>query len=182
AAVEQRLLLAIPFWIILMSFTFAALLKVRPWPGMQVVACALAALILLDGLVPSVRYIYSKTTSPFSIGQYAQEQVAVSRFLKNIVAGKVPANPPRLERNEFNRVEGVSEPPYETLICQSEAHSIIHLFLHDYDDAKILSLCGGSATFVMTTQDIWIPNKRAIVDYIPRGKDLKLIWERDPGV
>src|SRR5881394_1023972 len=60
-AVEQRLLLAIPFWIILMSFTLAALLKLRPWPGVQVVACALAALILLDGLVPSVRYIYAKT-------------------------------------------------------------------------------------------------------------------------
>src|SRR4030095_15139110 len=67
-AVEQRLLLAIPFWIILMSFTFAALLKLRPGPGVQVVACTLAAIILLDGLVPSVRYIYSKTTSPFSIG------------------------------------------------------------------------------------------------------------------
>ena len=38
SAVEQRLLLAIPFWIILMSFTFAALLKLRPWPGVQVVA------------------------------------------------------------------------------------------------------------------------------------------------
>src|SRR5216117_2177307 len=74
AAVEQRLLLAIPFWIILMSFTFAALLKLRPWPGVQVVACALGALILLDGLVPSVRYIYSKTTSPFSVGQLAQHQ------------------------------------------------------------------------------------------------------------
>ena len=72
AAVEQRLLLAIPFWIILMSFTFAALLKLRPWPGVQIVTCALAALILLDGLVPSFRYIYSKTKSPFSIGQYAQ--------------------------------------------------------------------------------------------------------------
>ena len=36
-AVEQRLLLAIPFWIILMSFTFAALLKLRPWPGVQIV-------------------------------------------------------------------------------------------------------------------------------------------------
>ena len=31
-------LLAIPFWVILMSFTFAALLKLRPWPGVQIVA------------------------------------------------------------------------------------------------------------------------------------------------
>jgi hypothetical protein len=64
AAVEQRLLLAIPFWIILMSFTFAALLKLRPWPGVQILFCAIAALILLDGLIPSIRYIYAKTKNP----------------------------------------------------------------------------------------------------------------------
>ena len=61
---EQRLLLAIPFWIILMSFTFAGLLKLRRWPGAQIVLGVLAALILLHGLVPSVRYIYAKTKSP----------------------------------------------------------------------------------------------------------------------
>jgi DNA-binding beta-propeller fold protein YncE len=179
-AVEQRLLLAIPFWIILMSFTFAALLKLRPWPGVQIVVCALAALILLDGLVPSVRYIYSKTKSPFSIGQYAQHQVAVSRFLKHVVAGQEHPEPPRLERDEFNRIKGIPDPPYETLICQGDAYSIIHLFLHDYDDNKILSFCGLPFFFVMSEQDVWNANKKAIVTYPSTNKDLKLIWERDP--
>ena len=142
-AVEQRLLLAIPFWIILMSFTFAALLKLRPWPACKSLLCALAALILLDGLVPSVRYIYSKTTSPFSIGYYAQHQVAVSRFLKHVVAGQEHPGPPHLERDEFNRIKGIPDPPYDTFICQNDAYSIIHLFLHDYDDDKILSFCAG---------------------------------------
>src|SRR4029077_4566613 len=180
AAVEQRLLLAIPFWIILMSFTFAALLKLRPWPGVKIVVCALAALILLDGLVPSVRYIYSKTKSPFSIGQYAQHQVAVSRFLKHVVAGQEHPEPPRLERDEFNRIKGIPDPPYETLICQGDAYSIIHLFLHDYDDNKILSFCGLPFFFVMSEQDVWNANKKAIVTYPSTNKDLKLIWERDP--
>src|SRR6266699_2978199 len=71
-AIENRLLLPIPFWIILMSFTFAGLLKLRPWPGIQIVLGAVAMLILLDGLVPSVRYIYSKTKNPFGIRYYAQ--------------------------------------------------------------------------------------------------------------
>ena len=31
--IENRLLLPIPFWVILMSFTFGGLLKLRPWPG-----------------------------------------------------------------------------------------------------------------------------------------------------
>jgi DNA-binding beta-propeller fold protein YncE len=180
-AVEQRLLLAIPFWIILMSFTLAGLLKLRPWPGMQVVACALAALILLDGLVPSVRYIYSKTTSPFSIGQYAQHQVAVSRFLKHVVVGQEHPGPPHLERDEFNRIKGLPDPPYDTFICQNDAYSIIHLFLHDYDDDKILSFCAGLPFWVvMTEQEVWDANKKAILNYAPTNKDLKLIWERDP--
>src|SRR5206468_5227060 len=79
-ALEQRLLLGIPFWIILMSFTLAGLLKLRPWPGVQILFCTIAALILLDGLIPSIRYIYAKTKSPFSIGQFAQYEVAVTRF------------------------------------------------------------------------------------------------------
>src|SRR5207247_828614 len=131
-AVEQRLLLAIPFWIILMSFTLAGLLKLRPWPGVQVVLGVLAGLILLDGLVPSVRYIYSKTKSPFAIHYYAQHQVAVSRFLRHVVAGEEHPGPPRLERDEFNRLKRIPDPPYDTLICQNDAYSIIHLFLLHY--------------------------------------------------
>ena len=56
-AIENRLLLPIPFWMILMSFTVAWVLKLRPWPGVQIVVGAVAALILLDGLGP-VHSIY----------------------------------------------------------------------------------------------------------------------------
>jgi DNA-binding beta-propeller fold protein YncE len=181
AAVEQRLLLAIPFWIILMSFTFAALLKLRPWPGVQIVLGVLAGSILLKGLGPSIRYIYSKTTSPFSIGHYAQHQVAVSRFLKHVVAGQQHPGPPHLERDEFNRIKGIPDPPYDTFICQNDAYSIIHLFLHDYDDDRILSFCAELPfSFVMSEQDVWNANKNAILTYALTNKDLKLIWERDP--
>jgi DNA-binding beta-propeller fold protein YncE len=179
-AIENRLLLPIPFWIILMSFTVAWLLKLRPWPGVQIVAGAAAALILLYGLVPSLRYIYSKTIDPFSIRHYAQEEVAVSRFLRHVVAGEEHPGSPRLERDEFNRIERVSGAPYDTLICPKEAYSIIHLFLHDYDDTKVLSFCGGTPFFVMSEQDVWNANKKAISTYVAGNKNLKLIWERDP--
>ena len=96
-AIENRLLLPIPFWVILMSSTFAWVLKLRRWPGLQIVSGAMAALILLDGLAPSVRYIYGKTKSPFGIRYYAQEEVAVSRFLKHVVAGQ--EHPVRLTWN-----------------------------------------------------------------------------------
>ena len=180
-SIENRLLLPIPFWMILMSFTVAWLLKLRPWPGVQVVVGAVAALILLDGLVPSVRYIYSKTTSPFSIRYYAQHEVAVSRFLRHVVAGQEHPGPPHLEHNEFNRIEGIPDAPYDTFVCQDDAYSIIHLFLRDYDDGKILSFCAGYPFFyVMSEEDVWNANKRAITSYPPTNKDLKLIWERTP--
>ena len=181
AAVEQRLLLAIPFWIVLMSFTLAGLLKLRPWPSVQIILGAIAALIVLDGLVPSVRYIYSKTKSPLAIHYFTQDHVAVSRFLKHVVAGQEHPGPPHLERNEFNRIKGIADPHYDTFICQRDAYSIIHLFLHDYDDDKILSFCAGLPFFyVMNEQDVWNANKRTISSYVSANKDLKLIWERDP--
>jgi DNA-binding beta-propeller fold protein YncE len=180
-AIENRLLLAIPFWMILMSFTLGGVLKLRRWPGIRILLAMLAALILLDGLIPSLRYIHGKTTSPFSIHHYAQEEVAVSRFLKHVVAGQEHPGPPHLERDEFNRTKGAPDVPYDTFICQNNAYSIIHLFLHDYNDDRILSFCSGFPFFyVMTEQDVWTANKRAILNYAPGTKDLKLIWERDP--
>ena len=149
-----------------MSFTVAWILKLRPWPGVQVVLGAVAALILLDGLVPSVRYIYSKTTSPFGIRYYAQREVAVSRFLRHVVAGQEHPGPPHLEHNEFNRIEGIPDAAYDTFVCQGDAYSIIHLFLHDYDDDKILSFCADYPfVFVMSEQDVWNANKQAVASY-----------------
>ncbi len=180
-AIENRLLLPIPFWVILMSFTFAGLLKLRPWPGIQIVLGAVAVLILLDGLIPSVRYIYNKTQNPFGIRHYAQHEVAVSRFLRHVVAGQEHPGPPRLEPDEFNRIKGIPDPPYDTLICQDDAYSIIHLFLHDYDDGKILSFCADFPFAIFQSeQDVWNANKKAILSYVPANKDLKLIWERHP--
>ncbi len=115
--IENRLLMPIPFWVILMSFTFAGILKLRRWPAVQIVLGILAALILLDGLIPSVRYIYCEDKSPLSIHHYAQDEVAVSRFLKHVVAGQEHPGLPHLERHEFNRITGIPDAHYDTLIC-----------------------------------------------------------------
>ena len=176
-AYENRLLLAIPFWVVLMAFSFAAILRLRA--SLKFAFLGAAAVLLFVGLVPSIRYIKGKTRNPFTIHHYAQEQVAVSRFLRLVVAGKSPLNPPRLERDEFNRVPGV-EPSYDTLICQKEAYSIIHLFLRDYDDDKILSFSGSLPFNLMSDREIWAANRVALAKYVPNGKDLKLVWEADP--
>lgn len=180
-AIENRLLLPIPFWVILISFTCAGILKLKRWPGVQIILGIVAALILLDGLVPSVRYIYAKSRDPFSIRYYAQHEVAVSRFLRHVVAGQEHPDPPHLERDEFNRIEGIPDASYDTFVCQDDAYSIIHLFFRDYDDDKILSFCGGYPFFyVLSEQDVWNANKKAVTTYVPGTKNLKLIWERRP--
>jgi hypothetical protein len=179
-SIDNRLLLAIPFWIVLMAFSFAGLLRLKVHPAFKILLWAASVVIMMRGLLPSIQYINSKTKNPFGIYYYAQEEVAVSRFLRNVVAGNKPSDPPRLEYDEFNRINGIPEATYDTLICPGQAYSIIHLFLHDYDDAKILSFCGGSPVYVMTLQAVWSANKKAIADYVPSGKDLKLIWESDP--
>jgi len=180
--VEHRLLLAIPFWIILMGFAFDALLKLRLRPGFKILLLGVAASVLATGFVPSIQYIYSKTKSPLALEYYVQDQVAVSRFLKHVVAGQQHPSFPRLERDEFNRIKGIPDASYETFICAGTAWWIIHLFLHDYDDMRVLSFCSGGSLWMMTQQEIWSANKKAILEYVPRGKGLKLIWENDPKI
>lgn len=177
---ENRLLLAIPFWIILMAFTFDALLKWNVRRSLKVIVWGVAAAVAISGLIPSLGYISKKALNPFSIRHYAQDEVAVSRFLRHVVAGKIPERPLEVERSEFKRVKRIPEVSYETLICQNEAYSIIHLFLHDYDDNKVLSLCSGSPMFVMSGENVWSANKRTLLTYKPSSKDLKLVWERNP--
>lgn len=180
-AIENRLLLPIPFWVILISFTVAWLLKLRRWPGVQIVAGVVAALVLLAGLVPSVQYIYAKTKNPFGIRYYAQHEVAVSRFFRHVVAGQEHPGPPHREHDEFNRIQGIPDAAYDTFVCQDDAYSIIHLFLHDYDDGKILSFCADYPFAIVMSEDaVWNANKKAITTYVPTNKHLKLIWERQP--
>jgi len=53
--------------------------------------------------------------------------------------------------------------------------------LHDYDDEKILSFCSGYPfAYVLTEQDVWNANKKAVSSYVPTNKHLKLIWEKNP--
>ena len=140
----------------------------------------MAVLILLDGLAPSIRYIYSKTKSPFEIRYFAQEEVAVSRFLKHVVAGQEHPGPLTWNAMSSTAFQGSLIRLYDTLICPGEPYSIIHLFLHDYDDTKVLSFCGGSPMLVLPQQEVWSDNKMAIFTYVPSNKDLKLIWESGP--
>jgi hypothetical protein len=139
-----------------------------------------SAVLVTAGLVPSIQHLKRKTKAPSSIRYFAQPEIAASRFFRRVVAGAQPMNPPRLERDEFNRIRDLPDAPFETFVCQDDAYSSIHLFLHDYDDKKILSFCADLPFNVMDEPAIWSANKKALVRYIPNGKGLKLIWEKHP--
>src|SRR5207247_2411596 len=62
-SIENRLLLPIPFWIILMSFTFAGISELRRWPAVQVVCGALSGFVLRVGVIPHVRSFIATTRS-----------------------------------------------------------------------------------------------------------------------
>jgi hypothetical protein len=175
--VDHRLLLAIPFWIVLIGFGLNSVTQLRLPLNFKIFLWSLSALVLMLGLVPAIQYIYTHAKDPSSISWFKQQEVAVARFLRHVVAGQEHPDPPGLEHDEFNRVQGIPDPPYETLICAREAKTVLQSFLQDYDNEKILSFCGDMPMLVMTGQDIWSHNKMAIANYAPNGKDLKLIWE-----
>jgi hypothetical protein len=85
-----------------------------------------------------------------------------------------------LERDEFNRISDLPDASFETFVCQDDAYSSIHLFLHDYDDKKILSFCADLPFNIMDERAIWSANRKALLNQVPSGKGLKLIWEKHP--
>jgi hypothetical protein len=177
---ENRLLLAVPFWVILMAFTFDTLERTKFYLVFKIALWGGAVFLVWSGLGPSLKYIDTKTKDPFSIRYFAQGEVAVSRFIRHVVSGTIPLNPPHLERNELKKVAGVPKPSFDTFVCQESAYSILHLFLHDYGDMKIMSFSGQIGFFLQSEQQMWLANKTALSGYVPIRKDLKLMWERHP--
>src|SRR5438477_2629657 len=84
--VEHRLLVPIPFWIILIGFALNSLTELRLPLNVRILLWSVSALVLMRGLVPSIHYIYTKAKDPSSISSFKQQDVAVARFLKAIVA------------------------------------------------------------------------------------------------
>ena len=58
--VEHRLLLAIPFWIILIGFALNGLIQLRLPLLFKIFLWSVSALLIVRGLVPSIRYILYK--------------------------------------------------------------------------------------------------------------------------
>ena len=178
---DFRVLHAAPFWIILMAFTFHSLAKLRAVPvlrryGLHLGILIIAGCLVGAGLIPSIRYIYSKSKDPYSIQLLGQREVAVARFLRDIIAG-APHPSVRRKPNEFKKLTGLQEPAYDAFACDESGFAITHLFLQDYNDIQIMSFCEQAPMMNTSEVDVFAINKRVLSNY-NGSKGVMLIWER----
>jgi len=183
SAYDFRVLHAAPFWIILMAFTFHTLTRLPAIPVLRSYAFHLAILIIAGlvvaaGLLPSIRYLYSKSTDPYSIHLLGQHEVAVARFLRDVIAG-VPHPSMRRRPNEFKKLPGLPEPAYDAFVCDELGFAVTHLFLQDYNDRQIMSLCDQLPMLDLSEVNVFATNKRVLSDY-KGSKGVMLIWESSP--
>ena len=179
-AYDFRVLHAAPFWIILMAFAFHALTRLGAVPmirkyGLHLVILIIASCVIAAGLVPSIRYIYSKSQNPYSIYLLGQQEVAVSRFLRDIIAG-VPHPSVRRKPNEFKKLTGLPEPTSQAFVCNELGFAVTHLFLQDYDDKQIMSFCEQLPMLDISEPNVFASNRKVLSNY-SGAKDVMLIWE-----
>jgi hypothetical protein len=178
-AYDFRVLHAAPFWIILIAYALHALTRLETITRSYLInltAFAIAGCILAAGLVPSVRYLYGKTKDPYSIYLLGQHDVAVARFVRDIVAG-VPHPSVRRRHNEFRKLPNLPEPAYDSFVCDESSFAISHLFLQDYNDRQIMSFCEQAPMMNATETSVFAMNKSAVSNY-SGSKGIMMIWQQ----
>lgn len=167
---DFRVLLAAPIWVICMAFSLNWLSNRQRWIILAGVAC------LVLGLIPSIKYLWNVSKDPNYFWLLPHRDVAVSRLIQDIVVGvKNPTS--KMKWNEFNRKVDTSAISYDTFAAPVSAYAIIHLYLQNFDDKKILSFIDQGDQLLSTPSGILDYNIKTIKSYSPTNKDLKLVWE-----
>lgn len=174
---DFRILLAVPAWVICMSFfldeTFRfgqKLKKLKYILFVPIFAC------LIFGLGSSIFYLWTVSRDPHHLWLLPHRDVAVSRIIQDIVVGS-PNPTISMKFDELDRKVDLQSVSYDTLVCPYSAYAIIHVYLQNYDDKKVLSLCNQGIQLLKDEKEILNDNMQAILDYEIDNKDLKLIWE-----
>ena len=176
---DFRVLLAAPYWIICIAYSLnyvfgsesPNLNRIKSYPLMAISLCS-----ILAGLITSSSYILKVSNNPNYQYLLPHKDVAVSRLVQDIVVGD--ANPKiYMKHDELNRKANPQSIDHDTLVCPLGSYAIMHLYLQNYDDKKILSFCDQGIQLLQTPNEILKNNLNAIIKYQTTGKDLKLIWE-----
>ncbi len=180
---DYRILMVSPLWIVLMAFGLNYIIeKTKSLSKIFIKVFIYVIIIAITGagLFPCITYLNRLSKNPYSVRYFAQKDVAVSRFLRDIVAG-VPEPRSTFRPQDFQKLSGLKEPDYDTLICIEYGYAVPHTFLYDYGAEKILSFEDDIPFNLVTTEELLNYNKNAIAAYHSvNHKDLKLIWEKTP--
>ena len=140
---DFRVLLAVPFWIICIAYSLNYVFGSESVNQNSIKSYLLKAIsffIILAGLISSSSYILKVSNNPNSQHFLPHKDVAVSRLVQDIVVGD--ANPKiDMKQDEFNRKVNPQSIAHDTLVCPFSSFAIMHLYLQNYDDKKILSFC-----------------------------------------
>lgn len=180
---DFRVLLSVPIWVIGMMFLPHFVITYQKH-RLQTVRPALVSIIIfviMAGLLPSVDYLWKVSSDKDHIYLLPHKDVAVSRLVQHIVAGDTKPSH-NLKKSEFKTNAVTSSVSYDTLVCPYSSYAIMHLYLQDFDDKKVLALCNQGIQLLKTPKEILDDNLTAIANYRNVGKDLKLIWEMSPKV
>lgn len=170
-AYDFRILIAVPMWVICMSFSLNWLFERR-----QKLIILTSIICLIFGLFSSIKYLWNVSINPNYFWLLPHRDVAVSRLIQDITAGsKNPTS--KMKWDEFNRKVDTSTVGYDTFAAPVSAYAIMHLYLQNYDDKKILTFIDQGNQLLATPKQILNFNISAIKNYSPTNKDLKLVWE-----
>lgn len=178
-AFDFRVLLAAPIWVIAMAYLLDALSVGRiPIARTQrdVLTSVVVAAIVVAGLAPSVAYLWGVSRDTHAQYLLPHRDVAVSRLIQDVVAGN-PRPTADMKGDEFDRVVPGSALTFNALVCPERAYAIAHLYLQSFGSRRVLALCDGGNQALLGKDGLLPANIRAIADYEPGGKALKLIWE-----
>lgn len=177
---DFRVLMAVPFWVIAMATSLDALAEIHWKKDIKLMIICVTVVVLAGGLIPSMRYIWQISHNANSVYFLPHTDVAVSRLVQDIAAGvKHPTS--SMKWNEFNRSDTVGA-PYDVLVAPKSAYAIMHLYLQDFNDKKILTFSDQGIEELQTTAQLFTDNLNAVAAYKSHGKDLMLIWERSDNV
>ncbi|MEK7559633.1 MAG: hypothetical protein AAB521_04985 [Patescibacteria group bacterium] len=175
---DFRVLLAVPIWAICIAYFLDFVFKSEKLSNknLSYLLIVTSLIVILFGLISSMSYLWNVSKNPNYLYLLPHKDVAVSRLIQDIVIGsKNPTS--KLKHNEFNKTVNLSNVSHDTLVCPFSAYAIIHLYLQNYDDKKILAFCNQSIQLLKDEREILNDNVNAIRLYNPNTKDLKLVWE-----
>lgn len=175
---DFRVLIAVPFWIICIAYCLDLVFKSSKLfnKDFRSILAGISLVFILLGLIPSISYLWRVSKNPNHLYLLPHKDVAVSRLVQDIVVGsKDPTS--ELKQDEFNRKIDLSNVSYDTFVCPFSSYAIIHLYLQNYDDKRILSFCNQGIQLLKEEKEILNDNIEVVKLYNPTIKDLKLVWE-----